>query len=149
MPGPAVGRSNASEHAPGLARRLAAMAYDFLLASAVLFLAGLPVAVIADGNLAGMGRLVYQGYLFFVLGLYFNYCWHRGGQTLGMKTWKLRVVRFDGAQVSRRRAALRYLLAWPSIGFAGAGIVWTLFDRDGQYLHDRLAGTRISRSDAM
>ena len=64
-----------------------------------------------------------------------------------MKTWKLRLVSADGGPVSVRRAALRYLLACLSVALAGAGLVWAAFDRDRQFLHDRLAGTRIVRSD--
>jgi uncharacterized RDD family membrane protein YckC len=41
------------------------------------------------------------------------------------------------------QALLRYLLCWPSIILGGVGIVWALFDRDRQFLHDRLAGTRL------
>jgi len=38
-------------------------------------------------------------------------------------------------------------LAWPSLAFLGCGLLWALFDRDRQFLHDRLAGTRIVVSD--
>jgi uncharacterized RDD family membrane protein YckC len=64
-----------------------------------------------------------------------------------MKTWELRLVSADGGPISVQRATLRYLLACLSVGLAGAGLAWAAFDRDGQFLHDRLAGTRIVRSD--
>ena len=60
-----------------------------------------------------------------------------------MKIWKLRLVSAEGTSATIGHAALRYLLAWPTIAMAGAGIVWALFDRDGRFLHDRLAGTKI------
>ena len=69
--------------------------------------------------------------------------WRRSGQTLAMQTWKLRIVSVDGNPVSLRQGWLRYALAWPSVLFFGAGLVWALFDRDRQFLHDRLSGTRI------
>jgi uncharacterized RDD family membrane protein YckC len=133
--------------AAGIARRLASLLYESLLAFALAFFAGLLFYGAASGRLSGLIRGLFQIYLIAVLGLYFVWCWHRGGQTLPMKTWKLRLVSTDGGALSVRRAALRYLLAWPSVGLAGAGLAWAAFDRDRQFLHDRLAGTRVVRSD--
>ena len=132
---------------PGIARRLASMVYESLLASGIAFFAGLLFYGAASGRLSGPLRNIFQIYLIVILGLYFVWCWHRGGQTLPMKTWKLRVVSADGGPVSLHQATLRYLLACPSIALAGVGLVWAVFDRDRQFLHDRLAGTRIVRCD--
>jgi uncharacterized RDD family membrane protein YckC len=60
-----------------------------------------------------------------------------------MQTWKMRITRLDGQQISARRAVLRYLLAVTGVSLFGSSFVWALFDRDHQFLHDRLAGTRI------
>jgi uncharacterized RDD family membrane protein YckC len=57
-------------------------------------------------------------------------------------------VRCDGAPVGVGRAACRYALAWISLLSLGAGFLWAWVDRDGQFLHDRLAGTRIVMTDA-
>jgi len=133
--------------AAGIARRLASMIYESLLAFAIAFFAAMPFYGATSGRLSGFSRSLFQIYLIVILGLYFVWCWHRGGQTLPMKTWKLRLVSADGGPVSVRRAALRYLLACLSVALAGAGLVWAAFDRDRQFLHDRLAGTRIVRSD--
>ncbi|MBP7489923.1 MAG: RDD family protein, partial [Azospira sp.] len=62
-------------------------------------------------------------------------------------TWRIRLVNANGGGIQPLQALLRYLLAWPSLGFFGAGLVWALFDRDGQFLHDRLAGTRLVNSN--
>jgi uncharacterized RDD family membrane protein YckC len=64
-----------------------------------------------------------------------------------MQTWRLRVVREDSLSVGVGRAALRYALAWPSLLVFGAGFFWAFLDRDRQFLHDRLAGTRIVMVD--
>jgi uncharacterized RDD family membrane protein YckC len=133
--------------AAGIARRLASMLYESLLAFAIVFVAGLLFYGAANGRLSGPIRNIFQIYLTIILGLYFVCCWHRGGQTLPMKTWKLRLVSADGGPVSVRQATLRYLLACLSLALAGAGFVWAAFDRDRQFLHDRLAGTRIVRTD--
>jgi len=133
--------------AAGIARRLASLLYESLLGFAIVFFAGLLFYGAASGRLSGLIRSLFQIYLIVILGLYFVWCWHRGGQTLPMKTWKLRLVSTDGGPISVRRAALRYLLACLSLGLAGTGLAWAAFDRDRQFLHDRLAGTRIVRSD--
>ena len=133
--------------AVSIARRLVSILYESLLVFAVVFFAGLLFYGAASGRLSGLIRNLFQIYLIVILGLYFVWCWHRGGQTLPMKTWKLRLVSTDGGPLSVRRAALRYLLACLSFALAGTGLVWAVFDRDRQFLHDRLAGTRIVRSD--
>ena len=60
-----------------------------------------------------------------------------------MKTWRIRLVTPEGLPVRPAQALLRYLLCWPSFVLCGVGIFWTLIDRDRQFLHDRLAGTRL------
>ena len=129
--------------APGVGRRLLSMLYEALLAFAIAFLAGFVFYGVTQRRLDGETRLFFQIYLFLVLGAYFVLCWSRGGRTLAMQTWKLRIVRWDGASVGVWRATLRYGLAWVSLASLGAGFLWACADRDGQFLHDRLAGTRI------
>ena len=60
-----------------------------------------------------------------------------------MKTWRIRVEAADGGPVRPGQAARRYLFAWAGAAALGIGFLWALLDRDGQYLHDRLAGTRL------
>ena len=119
------------------------MLYESLLVFAIAFFAGLIFVAAAGGAISGAVRHAFQLYLFAVVGIYFILCWRQGGQTLPMKTWHLRLLAANGMPVTTGRAFLRYLLAWPSIGLAGAGILWALFDRDRQFLHDRFAGTRL------
>jgi uncharacterized RDD family membrane protein YckC len=115
---------------------------------------------------------LYCGYLFSVVGLYFVWFWTHQGQTLAMKTWRIRLVARDGGPVSVRSAVVRYMSAWgwflPAFGAAAVlgyaqtkgskpifvllaanFAVWALavyLDRGRQFLHDRLAGTRIVRT---
>lgn len=128
-------------------RRLASLFYESLLVFAIAFFSVGLLHAATGSTLGGIPRPIVQIYLFAVLGAYFAWCWHRGGQTLPMKTWKLRLVSSNGGPVTVARAALRYTFAWPSIALVGAGILWALFDRERQFLHDRLAGTKIVRSE--
>jgi uncharacterized RDD family membrane protein YckC len=129
---------------PSLRRRFASMAYESLLLVGVLSLAFmLPQLVLGMGFNILLPGWVLLGHVFVVLGAYFVWYWRHGGQTLAMQTWKIQLSTSSGAPPSLARLTLRYLLAWPSVVYLGAGLLWALFDRDGQFLHDRLAGTRL------
>lgn len=129
---------------PGLRRRIASMVYESLLLLGVLSVSFmLPHLGLGMGFGIVLPGWVLISHVFVVLGAYFIWYWHHGGQTLAMQTWKLRLSTPGGAPPSLARLALRYVLAWPSVIYFGAGVLWALFDRDRQFLHDRLAGTRI------
>ncbi|MFC5300449.1 RDD family protein [Azospira restricta] len=129
---------------PGIVRRLAAMLYELLLVSAVLAVAlVLPHMLLGAFAKVQASHLAVKIHFFVVLLVYFTWFWLHGGQTLAMKTWKIRVVDVGGGRLRPAQAVLRYLAAWVSLGLGGIGIVWALFDRDGQFLHDRIADTRL------
>jgi uncharacterized RDD family membrane protein YckC len=140
-----TGPQEAAEQLPAASftRRLLSLAYELILAVAVAFFAGLLFYGAASGRLSGLTRFAFQCYLFAALGLYFTWCWHRGGQTLPMKAWQIRLVDSKGGPVSWRQAALRYILAWVSLLPLGAGFLWALVDPQRLSLHDRLSGTRV------
>lgn len=128
----------------GFLRRLASMFYESLLVTAVLIFGWIfPHILLAAFAQAKAPAWLIQVHLFLLLLLYFAWFWLHGGQTLAMKTWKIRVANADGGPVRPAQAVLRYMAAWFSLGVAGIGILWALVDRDGQFLHDRIAGTRL------
>lgn len=133
----------AAQH-PGIARRLASMLYEILLLLGVLsvtfIMPHILLGVFANRSVGPTLTLVHFG---LVLLAYFVWFWLHGGQTLAMKTWKLRIVNADGGRLRPLQAVLRYLAAWPSVTLFGIGILWALFDKERQFLHDRIAGTRI------
>ena len=133
----------AALRAPGLGRRLASALYDLLMLAALVLVATFPFLAVFGDSTHGWRRHALQLWVVLVCGAYFVWFWTRGGQTLPMKTWKIRVVRFDGAAVDPARALHRYLLALLGLLAAGLGFAWALIDRDRQFLHDRLAGTAL------
>lgn len=80
-----------------------------------------------------------------VSGLYATVSWRRGGQTLGMRPWRLRVVAADGAPATTRALWLRYAVGTLSLLAAGLGFWWAWLDRDRLAWHDRASGTRMRR----
>ena len=135
--------TNATPTTPGFGRRLVSMIYELLLLLAVLFISSFIFHLIFRDTNAVYFRPLFQFYLLVVMGIYFVWFWTHGGQTLAMQTWKMKVVTASGNKLGMRQAITRYLLAVMGVLFLGFGILWALFDRERQYLHDRLAGTRI------
>ena len=78
-----------------------------------------------------------------VILVFFCGFWLRGGQTLGMRAWRLMVVRDDGSPLTLRDALVRFASAVLSWAALGIGFLWSLFDRENLAWHDRLSGTRL------
>lgn len=154
--------------APGLWRRLAAFVYEGVVLFGVVMVAGFIFSIATDQRHALSGRTGLQAFMFVVLGLYFVWFWTHGGQTVAMKTWQIRVVDRAGQALTPARALLRYLLSWlwfaPALAVVALnqwharleillalliGIVaYALLSQvlpERQFLHDRLAGTRLQR----
>lgn len=119
-------------------RRLFSLLYEGLVLFGVLFVAVLFFMLARDPHAAG-AKHFFQLYLLLVLLWYFTWFWTHGGQTVAMRAWRFRVERVDGHPLRFPQACLRFFLGWLSV----FSIVWALFDRDKQFLHDRLAGTRL------
>ena len=140
---PPVSKRNA-----GLAKRFLAIVYESLLGFSVLFAASLPYMLILGAPSTPPQALAYRFVLFLVLGCYFIFQWSARGQTLAMKTWRIRIETKYGETPSIPRATARYLSAWISALCLGLGFAWALVDRNKQFLHDRICGTRIVQLSA-
>lgn len=125
-------------------RRLASMLYESILLFAIAFLATW-LFQFAAGTLRieGWRMHVLQLFLLTVFAAYFLWCWLRGGQTLAMKTWRIRLVAKAGhGRLAPKAALLRFLFALLLVPTT-IGIFWAMVDRDRQFLHDRLAGSLL------
>ena len=136
-----------SDAAPGMLRRLASMLYESILLFAIAFLATW-LFQFAAGTLRieGWRMHVLQLFLLTVFASYFLWCWLRGGQTLAMKTWRIRLVAMNGhGRIAPKAALLRFFFALLLVPTT-IGIFWALVDRDRQFLHDRLAGSLLVKA---
>jgi uncharacterized RDD family membrane protein YckC len=163
---PIAPRASANGATPGLWRRMACFLYEGVLLFGVLMMAGLLYGVVTQQRHALVGATGLQVFLFLVLGLYFVVFWTRGGQTLAMLTWHIRLVRADGQPVKWRQALCRFVLAWlwflpalAAVHLAGLHRTWEIFGAmlagvlayaaltrlhpDRQYWHDVVCGTRL------
>ena len=138
---------------PGLLRRLAAIFYDSVMVAGLVLLAFTLLVVPLD-LLVGRAQseilqqttllqVVKQTLIPAVMLAFHLGFWTHGGQSLGLRAWRLRVVRCDGAPLRLRDALVRYLAAWLSALCLGLGFLWILWDREGYAWHDRLSGTRL------
>jgi uncharacterized RDD family membrane protein YckC len=128
---------------PSIRRRLASLLYESLLIIAVWVVAGFAYIPIFGNTDEPFGKAAFQLYLLVVLMIYFLTFWTRGGQTLPMKTWRIRLTDLSGATISIPRGILRFSLAFLGLACFGLGFLWAFFDSHRQFLHDRLAKTRL------
>lgn len=126
-----------------LKRRLASMFYESILLFALLMVAGFAYIPIFGEIQGPFQKAVFQLYLIGVLMFYFVTFWKRGGQTLAMKTWHIRLARLDGSPLSTPQCIMRFSLALLGFLCAGLGFLWALADPERQFLHDRLCKTRL------
>lgn len=133
----------------GLGRRLLALLYDLFPAFGLWFVvAAVFVAVQGDAIRGGALGLAEFAMMWLATGLYATTSWHRGGQTLGLRAWRLRVVTADGQPPGWRAAWGRYAVGGVSLLAGGLGFWWAWLDHDRRTWHDRVSGTRVVRIDA-
>ena len=140
---PATDSPAPNAHPPcGLVRRLAAMTYDGLLLFAVLFMATLAVLPLTGGDAIPSGNSPYASYLLLITYFYFAGQWVHGGRTLGMRAWRIRLLKRDGGAPGWSACSVRFaaaLLCWAPA--AGLGFLSGVCRPDRLAWHDRLSGT--------
>jgi len=130
--------------APGFLRRLAAQVYDLLLLIALLFLAtALLLPFTAGEAISAQQTLIYRIYLAVISFLFYGWFWTHGGQTLGLRAWKIKVLTFDQKPISWIQALLRFASALVSWSFFGLGFLWILVDKNRRSWHDHLSKTAL------
>jgi len=128
----------------GLLRRIAAMLYDFLLVTALLFLATIPFIAVRGGEPVEVGdNLLYRLVLVGIVYAFFVGFWSRSGRTLGMQSWGLQLETTEGHLPSTATASLRFVAALLSLLPLGLGFLWQLWDKDSLTWHDRISNTRL------
>lgn len=142
---PSPVQSGPATRCAGLGLRAIAMFYDALLVLAVLFL--LTGIVVSARHLRAIapGEPLWQCTLLAAMYVYFGWFWTHGGQTLGMRAWRLRVVNEDGTGLSWRQSALRFLGALACWGTLGLGYLWALFEPRRRAWSDLLSGSLVLR----
>ncbi len=122
----------------GLLRRLAAILYDTLLLLALLFIASALYMAATGSEEASTGQDAVRSIFFILLSFaFFAFFWLHGGQTLGMRAWRIRLQSFNGGPITPWQAMLRFLVAIASWLLFGLGFLWSLIDKEKLTWHDR------------
>ncbi|MGV6826224.1 MAG: RDD family protein [bacterium] len=140
-----------TEAAPGLLRVLASLFYDsvlviglVLLVFTVLYIPLEQVTGNTSLNDNPLGIVIAIQLALVATPPFFHvWFWVHGGQTLGMKTWRLKLVTEEGQPVSTGAALVRYfsaVLSWLPLGL---GFFWILIDKENRSWHDKLSGTKL------
>ena len=122
-----------------LFRRLMAIVYDLFLLIALLFIATAVAMIATNGEAIEPGQAIYPFYLLYLLAIsfvFFGWFWTHGGQTLGLKTWKIRVQQENGQPITWTLALIRFVTAVASWSAIGLGYLWALFDPKKRSWHD-------------
>lgn len=127
-----------TEQPASIFRRVAAFFYDSLLLTAVFFL----ITAIAVGLNGGeaIRNPIYLAVLLPIACLFFCWFWMKGGQTLGMQAWKIKLVNEAGGSPTIKASVIRFAIG---LLFLPLVLVPAIFDKNKRGLHDRLAGTKI------
>lgn len=124
------------------------MLYDLLLLIALLFIATALLLPFNSGEAATSSQLwFYRIYLFAISFFFYGWFWTHGGQTLGLRAWKIKVLTLDKQVISWPQAALRFVFAVLSWLVLGCGFLWMLIDKNKRSWHDHLSKTTIFFED--
>ncbi len=143
-----AGAAPRSGTSAGFGRRFAALMYDSFLIAALLMIFTAVCTLFTNGGALlpetiGAWVYLYRAGLLGVIAAYFVFNWTYGGQTLGMRAWRLHAVDETGKPPSMGAALRRFGWALAAWAPAALGVLWLYCDADRLALHDRLSKTRI------
>jgi uncharacterized RDD family membrane protein YckC len=131
--------ANLSTRYAGLGRRLMAIIYDLFLLMAIMFIATAIAMAFNQGKAIEPGHTLYPYYvsgLLIISFCFYGWFWTHGGQTLGMKTWKMKLQQDDAQSITWMLALIRFIAALISWSAAGLGFLWSMFDPQRRTWHD-------------
>lgn len=136
----------ANTPAAGFMRRLFAIIYDLFLLIALWFVSSTMAIALNHGKAIDRSNsyhLVFELALLAISFFYYAYFWTHSGQTLGMKTWRIKLIAKNGRPLSWQQAVLYFFAALLSWAVLGLGFLWSLFDPQRATWHDKIAACRM------
>jgi len=116
-----------------------AIIYDLFLLLALLSVASAIAMIFNQGNAIEPGQPLYPFYvtcLLIISFCFYGWFWTHGGQTLGMKTWKMKLQQSNAQPITWPLALIRFTAAVISWSAAGLGFLWSLFHPQKRTWHD-------------
>ncbi len=142
-----------------LIKRLLAIIYDLLLLTAICFAVAVVISIFTtfifnDGNAITeqhpfylLNQIIILSSIIISSLIFYVWFWTHGGQTLGMKTWRIQLVS-DNNGISKQQAAIRFFAALISWSLLGLGFIWSLFDSKKRCWHDILSSSHLIQLEA-
>lgn len=124
-------------------RRLAALSYDSFIVFCLWLLATAFIVPFTADHIIKPHNIPYQLLLILICFSFFCWFWMRGGQTIGMLAWRIKLVNKNKQPITFKQVIIRWLLAIPCLLFFGVGLLWSLLDKRGLSLHDRWSNTML------
>lgn len=131
-----------SMHYPNIFRRCFAIFYDWLLIFSICIAATSVAVFFTHGEAIAANNLFFKLYLFIVISSYYVWFWLHGGQTTGMRAWKIKLTNTCNQPITLQQALMRIFIAIPSYGLL-VGFLWQFIDSEKQTLHDKLSKTKL------
>lgn len=128
---------------PSFFRHLAAIFYDAILLLAILFFATALILPLNSGEAYRSNQIFFPLYLFFTGFIFFGWFWTHGGQTLGLRCWKIKVTSAANQPITWKKAFIRYITAIFSWSCLGMGFLWVFFNSERLTWHDILSDTQL------
>jgi len=131
-----------------LARRLMVILYDSFAVVAIAFLLTAIWVTGNSGEAITPGQIAYPIYLvslFITAWLYFAISWRKGGLTLGMRAWKVKLITENGSRISWGFSLLRFCTAWLGFIVFASGFILSLLRKDRACWHDLISKSRLVR----
>ena len=128
----------------GIFRRLFAIFYDSFLLIAILFSVSAIATALNSGKAIEPDDRLYPVFVIIIFALsylYFAWFWIHGGQSLGMKTWQIKLQSCSDDLIGWKTAAIRFVVAIFSWGILGLGFLWAIFDGRNRSWHDLASNT--------
>lgn len=132
---------------PSIFRIFGAILYDIMIVLGMVFLTG-AIAVGVNKAITGndditKGLWIFQLSIVLVVYSYYAFFWLKGGQTVGMKAWKLILQPYNDKPLSAQKAAIRLFTSWLSISLFGLGYFWRFTNNNKLTWHDLASQTKI------
>ena len=115
-----------------------AIIYDLFLLLALLLVATITAMILNQGTIESGHHFhpIFSIYLLIISFAFYGWFWTHGGQTLGMKTWKMKLQQDNGQSITWMLALIRFIAALISWSAAGLGFLWSLFHPQRRTWHD-------------
>ncbi|HAD32473.1 MAG: hypothetical protein CMH20_07695 [Methylophaga sp.] len=119
------------------------MMYDSMLLVSVLLVAAAVAVALNGGEAIGANNPFFFVYLLGVAFIFYGWFWTHGGQTLGMRAWRVYLISGQNTGINWQQAFLRFMVGLFSWLPLGLGYWWLWLSPDKLSWHDIASGSYL------